>query len=151
MINIRTEYPSVESYMQTCMSDSAHDLEHVYRVLNYALDIAKYEEGVNIELLTTTCLLHDIGREEQFADPSVDHALCGAEKAWKWLKDNGYEESFADLVKKCIQTHRFRSDNPPQSIEAKILFMPIKLTFAEQWESTEPCCIKRMFMNRYIY
>jgi len=113
--------------MQSCMTDNAHDMEHIYRVLNYSLDIARHERSVDMELLTTACLLHDIGRAEQFADSSVDHALYGGEKAHEWLTNNGYSEDFADAVKSCIQTHRFRSDNPPQSVEAKILFDADKL------------------------
>jgi uncharacterized protein len=127
MKNIRTSYPSVEEYMQSCMTDSAHDMEHVYRVLNYALNIARHEDWTDIDLLTTACLLHDIGRAEQFADQSVDHAQLGAEKAYIWLIANEYSKNFAVAVKSCIQTHRFRSDNPPQSIEAKILFDADKL------------------------
>ena len=73
----RTNFTAVETYMRSCMSDSAHDTEHVYRVLNYAIDIAKHDGGANTELLAVACLLHDIGREEQFADPSIDHAVCG--------------------------------------------------------------------------
>ena len=127
MNTIRTKYPSVEAYMQSCMTDSAHDMEHIYRVLNYALNIAQHECGVNEELLTIACLLHDIGREEQFSDAAVDHAIYGGDKAYKWLTDNGYSEEFSAFVKSCIQTHRYRSDASPQSIEAKILFDADKL------------------------
>ena len=123
----RTNFTAVETYMRSCMSDSAHDTEHVYRVLNYAIDIAKHDGGANTELLAVACLLHDIGREEQFADPSIDHAVYGAGKAHKWLVENGYSSGFADAVKSCICSHRFRSDNPPQSLEAKILFDADKL------------------------
>ena len=126
-MSTRTGYPLVEAYMQTCMTDSAHDMEHVYRVLNYALDIAGTETDVNLEMLTIACLLHDIGREEQYIDQSVDHAACGAGKAFNWMIENGYSENFAQTVKSCIQTHRFRSDDPPGSIEAKILFDADKL------------------------
>ena len=118
----RTDYPEIEAYMQSCMTDSAHDREHVYRVLNYAYDIARYEIGVDMAALSAACLLHDVGRAEQFADPSVDHALCGSEKAYVWLVRNGYSDSFAAAVKSCIRTHRYRSDSKPQSIEAMILF-----------------------------
>jgi uncharacterized protein len=48
------------------MTDSAHDKEHVYRVLYVALDIAKYEECADIDVLITASLLQDIGRKEQF-------------------------------------------------------------------------------------
>ncbi|MDR0326117.1 MAG: HD domain-containing protein [Oscillospiraceae bacterium] len=126
-MTVRTAFPAAEAYMRSCMSDSAHDTEHVYRVLNYALDIAGHEGGADTNILTMACLLHDVGRAEQFADPGVDHAVCGAERASLWLVQNGYPADFADAVKACIQTHRFRSDSPPQSLEAKILFDADKL------------------------
>ena len=34
-------YTHIEAYMRTCMSDSAHDVEHIYRVLYNALQIAE--------------------------------------------------------------------------------------------------------------
>ncbi len=36
-------YLLMESYMRSCMEDSAHDQEHIYCVLYNALDIAKTE------------------------------------------------------------------------------------------------------------
>jgi len=123
----RTNCHTAEAYMRSCMRDSAHDREHVYRVLHYALDIAAHEGGVDIELLTTACLLHDIGREEQYANPEIDHAACGAEKAYQWLIEQSRPEDFARAVRDCIRAHRFRSDSPPQSLEAKILFDADKL------------------------
>lgn len=108
--------------MLTCMQDSAHDKEHVYRVLYTALDIASTEPEADKDIVIAAALLHDIGRKEQFENPSFCHAQVGAEKAHRFLTDNGFDAAFADAVKHCIVTHRFRSDNPPLSIEAKILF-----------------------------
>ena len=34
-------YQLLEDYMLSCMGDSAHDKEHIYRVLYSALEIAK--------------------------------------------------------------------------------------------------------------
>lgn len=109
------------------MRDSAHDKEHVYRVLYNALDIAAYEHGVDYDILICACLLHDIGRKEQFEDPSLDHAEVGGDKAYAFLTANGFDADFAEKVKKCIVTHRFRKSNPPASVEAKILFDADKL------------------------
>jgi putative nucleotidyltransferase with HDIG domain len=81
-------YDLIETYMLSCMEDSAHDKEHIYRVLYNALEIAKGEEGVDYDVLITACLLHDIGRKEQFADPKVCHAAAGAEKAYHFLTDH---------------------------------------------------------------
>ena len=48
---MKTElYKEIENYMLECMNDSAHDKEHVYRVLYMALDIAKYESKVDIDV-----------------------------------------------------------------------------------------------------
>ena len=55
-------YEQIEAYMKSCMQDSAHDVEHIYRVLYTALDIAEYEKGVDHDVLICACLLHDIGR-----------------------------------------------------------------------------------------
>ena len=54
-------------------------------MLFVALDIARFEEGVDADVLIAACLLHDIGRREQFENPSLEHALVGAEKARKFL------------------------------------------------------------------
>ena len=88
-------YQLVEDYMRRCMIDSAHDREHVYRVLYTALMIAREEPEVDWEVLTCACLLHDIGRKEQFENPALCHAEVGAEKAFRFLTDNGFGADFA--------------------------------------------------------
>lgn len=120
MMDAKT-YRLLEKYMLDCMRDSAHDREHVYRVLYAALDIAAHEEGVDCDVLIAACLLHDIGRRAQI-ERRVNHAKAGAKMAYKFLIAQGFGEAFACAVRDCVRTHRFRSDDPPQSIEAKILF-----------------------------
>ncbi|MFA9376044.1 MAG: HD domain-containing protein [Lachnotalea sp.] len=120
-------YTKVENYMLECMKDSAHDKEHIYRVLYMALDIAKCESDVDMEILIISCLLHDIGREEQLKNPNLCHAKVGSEKAYQYLLNSHYDKEKASQIKSCILAHRFRSDNPPETIEAKILFDADKL------------------------
>ena len=120
-------YDLLEQWMHRCMTDSAHDREHVYRVLYTALDLASAEENVDMDVLIAACLLHDVGRQEQFADPSLCHAQVGAKKAYDFLMENGFDEAFAQQVRHCILAHRFRKSNPPESVEAKILFDADKL------------------------
>lgn len=120
-------YNLIENYMLSCMEDSAHDKEHIYRVLYSALEIARAEADVDYDVLIAACLLHDVGRREQFENPSVCHAMVGAEKAYSFLLGNGFDEAFAGKVKHCIQTHRFRKSLEPESTEAKILFDADKL------------------------
>lgn len=121
------EYLLIESFMLSNMQDSAHDKEHIYRVLYNALEIAPSEAGVDYDILIAACLLHDIGRAEQFENPDLCHAEVGAQKAYRFLFENGFGDEYSKRVRQCIQTHRYRKNNPPQSIEAKILFDADKL------------------------
>lgn len=123
----KEQFALIEDYMLSCMSDSAHDKDHIYRVLYSALEIASAEKDVDYDILISACLLHDIARKEQFENPQICHAAYGGEKAYRFLTDNGFSADFAEKVKHCIETHRFRKSNPPQSIEAKILFDADKL------------------------
>lgn len=125
---MKTEiYEKIEGYMLQCAGDSAHDAEHIYRVLKSARKIAKTESGVDMDVLITACLLHDIGRPEQFKDPAVCHAQAGAIKAEAFLRELGFDEDFTEKVCHCIRTHRFSNRVTPETIEAKILFDADKL------------------------
>lgn len=124
------QYTLFENYMLSCMEDSAHDKEHIYRVLYNAMEIAKTEKHVDYDVLIAACFLHDIGRKEQYKNPNLCHAMIGADKAYQFLMNNHFDADYAAKVKHCIQTHRFRNNNLPQSIEAKILFDADKLDVA---------------------
>ncbi|MDE5697739.1 MAG: HD domain-containing protein [Lachnospiraceae bacterium] len=126
----RETYELMEKYMRSCMEDSAHDQEHIYRVLYNALDIAKTEENVNYDILIAACLLHDIGRKEQFENPALCHAKVGSDKAYCFLTEHGFASDYAERVRQCIRTHRYRRDMQPQSLEARILFDADKLDVA---------------------
>ena len=123
----KEQFKVIENYMLLNTKSSSHDKMHTYRVLNNALKIAKKEKNVNMGILITSALLHDIAREKEKNDKTINHAIEGANMAYKFLLDNNYSENFALRVKDCIETHRFRSNNKPTSIEAKILFDADKL------------------------
>jgi len=97
----------------------AHDINHVMRVYNLCLHLAKYESDVNLDVLKTAALLHDIARVKEGQD--VDHAVFGAEISEKILRELAYPEEKIKLIKHCIISHRFRSGNEPKTKEAKIL------------------------------
>jgi uncharacterized protein len=104
-------------------NDAAHDFDHVLRVLNNALKIAETEKA-DRDILQTAVLLHDIARADQ-TRTGVDHALEGARRARTILHDAPLQ--FVDVVCHAIEAHRFRVDNPPLTIEAKILYDADKL------------------------
>jgi len=126
----RDIYQTIEGYMLACMRDSAHDPEHIYRVLYAALDIVRFEPEADADILVAACLLHDIGREQEYRDPSVCHAQAGSEMAYSFLIGIGYPQEGAAHVRACILTHRYRGGSAPASIEAKILFDADKLDAA---------------------
>ena len=126
----KEEYDKIEGYMKKCCGESIHDEEHIYRVLYNALEIADSEENVDINILITACLLHDIARIDELKDKTIDHAVYGSEKAYNWLISNGFDESFSKKTAQCIKTHRYRGNNIPESIEAKILFDADKIDAA---------------------
>lgn len=124
---MKTEHLNeIREYMHQCSVDSAHDASHIYRVLSHALNLAKNYE-VNMDVLVAACLLHDIGRPAQFADPKLCHAQVGSEMAYQFLKALGWSKQDCESVKHCVLTHRFTKSAQPESMEAKILFDADKL------------------------
>ncbi len=123
----KSTYEAIHSHMRLKMQDSAHDSLHVCRVLYQALNIAKTHPEVNRDILIASCLLHDIGRQAQFDNPALCHAVEGGKMAYAFLLDLGWPEADCRHVRDCVTTHRYRSDNPPKTIEAQILFDADKL------------------------
>jgi len=117
----------VEKEMQE--AGSAHDIDHVLRVYNLCLYLARDEPNVDLDVLKTSVLLHDIARVKEDKDDSgnTDHAVLSAEIAEEILRNLDYSETKIGQVKHCIATHRFRSNNKPRTKEAKILFDADKL------------------------
>ena len=147
----RQEYEIIEKHMLYCMQDSAHDKYHIYRVLYATINIAKHEKNVDYDVLISACFLHDIGRKKQFEDLNLCHAQIGADMAFEFLLSINWNQQKALHVKDCISSHRYRGDNQPQSIEAKILFdadkldatgaMGIARTLLYEGQITEPLYI----------
>ena len=126
----REGYGAIEKIMLSYMEDSAHDTQHVYRVLGSALKIAKAHPEAELDVLVAACLLHDIGRGVQNRNPGVSHAEAGAEMALQHLLALGWDAARAGRVADAVRAHRFRSDAPPETIEAKILYDADKLEVA---------------------
>ncbi len=119
----------VKTAVEAELACSAHNMAHVLRVYHLCLQLAKDEQGVNIEVLELASLLHDIARVREDTDDTgkTDHAVLGAAMAEQVLRDAGYPEETTRHVCACIATHRFRGNAVPQSIEAKLLFDADKL------------------------
>jgi len=109
-------------------SSFEHKMDHVMRVYNMCLLLAKNED-VDLDILKAAALLHDIARSKEDEDKTgkVDHALLGAEMAESILKNLDFPREKIQSVKDCIASHRYRNDHEPKTMEAKILFDADKL------------------------
>ncbi len=106
-------------------AESAHDFDHILRVLALAERLAR-AEGADLELVHAAVLLHDIAREDEDAS-GKDHAELAAERAHAILLERGASRAHADAIAHCIAAHRFRGTIAPQTLEARILFDADKL------------------------
>lgn len=105
----------------------SHDWDHTERVFKLCLRIGR-KERADLEVLRLAALLHDIGREaEDRTNGRVCHAERSAELARRILKKHGIDEKRTAEVVRCIETHRFRGEHVPDSLEGKVLFDADKL------------------------
>ncbi len=106
----------------------SHDWDHTQRVYNLCLKIGA-KENADIEILKLAAVLHDIGRVFKFKKDGkkLNHAERGAIKSAEILKNHDFSKETIEKVINCVETHRFRDNKEPQSLEAKILFDADKL------------------------
>lgn len=109
--------------------DPVHGFDHVLRVYRMAERLALVE-GADVEIVQAAALLHDaegsataggeIGRS--------NHHHASSEFARQILEAENWPPARIAAVQHCIRAHRFRDNSePPQTLEAKILFDADKL------------------------
>ena len=108
-------------------ASGSHDWHHVERVRKLCLHIAEVE-GADKDALEIAAYLHDVGRPYQEESKGrICHAEKGAEMARFLLENQPLSREQKLNIVHCIQTHRFRGNNVPETLEAKILFDADKL------------------------
>lgn len=107
---------------------SAHNFDHVMRVYNLALHLAK-NENVDLDVIKAASLLHDVGGKKEVDDPTgkTDHAIESAKMVEPILNNLGYSKDKIKHIQDCIISHRYRTENKPKTKEAKIIFDADKL------------------------
>ena len=105
----------------------SHDWDHTQRVYKMALHLAK-EERADYLVVSLAALFHDIGRPvETQSLGQVCHAQVGASLARSILNDYNIDHHLINRIIHCIETHRFRNNKMPETLEAKIIFDADKL------------------------
>jgi uncharacterized protein len=107
--------------------DPVHGFDHVRRVWRLARALGE-ELDADLEVLEAAALLHDAsgaapGREGGRGSHETDSAA----HARQVLEREGWPRARIRAVLHCIETHRFRGQAQPQTLEAKILFDADKL------------------------
>jgi uncharacterized protein len=126
---MEAKYQKIKEIVRKELAHSHHDLDHVERVHDLCIRIARDEPRVDMNVLSTAALLHDVARVREFdhTGGSVEHATLGAEMAEDILRRLNYEEEEIAQIKHCIAVHRYRRNRKPLTLEAKILFDADKL------------------------
>jgi len=108
-------------------ADAVHDFEHIQRVLTMAERLA-LAEGADLDVVRAAALLHDAnGAAPANAEGRAAHHENSAKFARAVLLAEGWPEERIQAVQHCIRAHRFRGGEPPQTLEAQILFDADKL------------------------
>lgn len=109
-----------EVYEKLAEEPSGHDYSHIMRVFKNAVLIAQSEQGVDMDVLKASALLHDMAYAEKFYEEAY------AQKSEEIAKGFVSEKDFTtDQIEKIMETIRqhdiwvnFKKDVP---IETKIL------------------------------
>lgn len=105
----------------------SHGPDHSERVYSMSLAIGN-ELQARLDILAAAALLHDIGRRfESASRGKVCHARKSAEMAEEILADLVFAQPDIEQITHCIRAHRFRSNERPETLEARILFDSDKL------------------------
>jgi uncharacterized protein len=104
-----------------------HGPDHIWRVYRTALYIGQLMDA-RLDILAAAALLHDIGRPfEREHRGKICHAEKGAELAREILQNLDFPKAVVDEIIHCIETHRYRGEKIPSTLEARILFDADKL------------------------
>jgi uncharacterized protein len=162
MKKLTGKYLKLQKIVEKELSCSAHNMEHTMRVYNMALNVAKYEKNVDLDILKSAALLHDIARSKEDNDKTGNtcHAKESAKMCGPILQKLKYSKEKIEKIRHCILAHRFKTNTKPESIEAEILFDADKLDSlgaiviirAGMWMGRHSCRIfpdKKMSLKRY--
>ena len=123
------KYQKIKEIVEKELSCSAHNMDHVMRVYNMCLRLAKDEPDIDLDVLKASALLHDIARVKEDNDPTgkTDHAILGSKMAVPILKELNFSKEQIKHIQDCIISHRYRTGNKAKTKEAQILFDADKL------------------------
>lgn len=101
-------------------NDTAHDLQHVKRVVHNARKIGE-QEGADLSILIPAAWLHDCVVLPKNSPERSQASRHAAEMASGWLRTQNLPEHRIEAIAHCIEAHSYSAGITPQTPEARIL------------------------------
>ncbi|MFA4960377.1 MAG: HD domain-containing protein [Candidatus Pacearchaeota archaeon] len=98
----------------------SHGFDHSERVLRNAIKISE-GENVDIDIVKTSAILHDIARHKEKEGTNVCHAEEGAKIAEEVLRELNFPNNKIPQVVHAIKVHRYSKGLKAETREAEIL------------------------------
>ncbi|MGI2173400.1 HD domain-containing protein [Shewanella ulleungensis] len=100
--------------------DLAHDINHVFRVVNIAKELCLCE-GANMEIVLPAAYLHDCFSFAKNHPDRAQSSLYAADKAITFLASIYYPVSLLPAIHHAIVAHSYSANVEPKSVEAQIV------------------------------
>jgi uncharacterized protein len=109
-----------ETFEREESEDTAHDVDHIVRVMSLA-DTLQAHEGGDLPTIWAAVALHDIGQERERRHGG-DHALLSAAMAADLLTGTPFPQQSIAAVQQAIRDHRLTGATRPATLEGCILY-----------------------------
>jgi len=106
--------------MQTGETDSAHDIQHIRRVVENARVLNEIE-GASWEVLRPAAWLHDCVIVPKNSPDRKRASVMAAEKAARYLSGKSFDSAGIKEISHCIEAHSYSAGIKPRTKEAQIL------------------------------
>lgn len=100
--------------------DPGHRIDHVMRVTNTALKLAKHENA-SLEIVLPAIILHDSQPVSKFSENRHNASALSAENTIRLLQEWNYPSEFLPSIKHAILAHSFSARIPAETLEAKVI------------------------------
>ncbi|ALM69052.1 TPA: HD domain-containing protein [Vibrio parahaemolyticus] len=110
----------LEFMQQEMQVDSAHDIEHVKRVVKTAKQLCD-EENADIAIVLPAAYLHDCFTYPKDHPNRKQSSAIAAKKAIAYLESIQYPQHYHDAIAHAIEAHSFSANIRPNTLEAQIV------------------------------
>ncbi len=105
---------------QQMTADSAHDRQHIERVVRTARQLAE-AEGADLAVVIPAAWLHDCVTLPKNAPNRHEASQLAAAEAVRFLQSIDYPEHYLDGIAHAIAAHSFSAGITPTTLEAKVV------------------------------